>query len=122
MVYGPARARHPECGILLPDTTFAGPTLTLTGSPTDVWVFQIGNDMTFTGSVVLAGGAQACNVFWEVGRDATIGAGSSFVGTLIASRDITLASGATVNGRLISLNSSITATALLILFQVLGHA
>ncbi len=92
------------------DTTFAGPTLTLTGSPTDVWVFQIGNDMTFTGSVVLAGGAQACNVFWEVGRDATIGAGSSFVGTLIASRDITLASGATVNGRLISLNSSITAT------------
>jgi len=88
--------------------TFAG-TLTLTGSATDVWVFQIASDLTFTGNVVLAGGAQACNVFWQIGRDASIfsgGAGSKFVGTLIAERDVSLKNssgvGVTVNGRIIS--------------------
>jgi hypothetical protein len=64
--------------------------------------------MTFTGSVVMAGNAQACNVFWQIGRDATIAVGSHLVGTLIASRDITLVSGATVDGRIISLYSSLT--------------
>ncbi len=90
------------------DTTFAG-TINLNGSATDVWVFQVGRDMTFSGSVVLAGTAQACNVFWQIGRDASFpGTGPNpFVGTLIASRDITFASGATVNGRIISLNSSL---------------
>lgn len=89
------------------DTTFTG-TITLTGTSTDVWVFQVGRDMTFSGSVVLAGTAQACNVFWQVGRSATIASGSRFVGTLIASADVTLVSGATVDGRIISLNSSLT--------------
>lgn len=89
------------------DVTFTG-TITLNGGPNDVWVFQVGRDMTFSGSVVLAGDAQACHVFWQVGRDATIAAGSAFAGTLIASSDITLVSGATVNGRVIALNSSLT--------------
>jgi len=84
--------------------TFSGPTLTLNGDYDDVWVFQIGSSLTFSGSVVLAGNAQACNVFWQVGADATIASGSNFVGTLIASNNITSASGATINGRLISLN------------------
>ena len=87
------------------DQTFAG-TLTLNGSYDDVWVFQIGRDLTFTGSVVLAGNAQACHVFWQVGRDVTIGSGSNFVGTLIAQNDITSASGAAINGRLISLTGT----------------
>jgi len=59
----------------------------------------------------MAGNAQPCDVFWQIGRDATIGVGSTFVGTLIASRDITVVSGATVNGRIISLNSSLTTDA-----------
>ncbi len=88
--------------------TFPGPTLTLTGDYDDVWVFQVGASLTFTGSVVMAGNAQPCNVFWQVGSDATIASGSHFVGTLIASGDVTLVSGATVDGRIISLNSSIT--------------
>lgn len=86
---------------------FSG-TLTLTGDYADVWVFQISSDFTFTGSVVMAGNAQPCNVYWQVARDATITVGSSFVGTLIASRDVTVVSGASVSGRVISLNSSIT--------------
>ena len=89
------------------DATFAG-TITLSGGYDDVWVFQVGRDMTFSGSVIMAGNAQSCNVFWQIGRDATIASGSTFVGTLIASRDITVVSGATVDGRIISLNSSLT--------------
>jgi len=86
---------------------FAG-TITLNGGPTDVWVFQISTDFTFAGSVVLAGGARACNVFWQIGRDATIASGSAFIGTLIVSRDVTLVSGASVDGRVISLNGALT--------------
>jgi hypothetical protein len=89
------------------DTTFTG-TLTLTGGYDDVWVIQVGGDLTFSGSVVLGGNAQACNVFWQIGRDVTIASGSSFIGTVIASRDITLVSGATVNGRILSLNGTLT--------------
>ncbi len=86
---------------------FAG-VLTLNGGPSDVWVFQIGEDLTFTGSVLMTGGAQPCNVFWQVGNSAVIGVGSAFIGTLIASADVSLVSGATVDGRAISLNSSLT--------------
>jgi hypothetical protein len=89
------------------DTTFAG-TLTLTGDANDVWIFQIGNDMTFTGDVIMAGGADPCNVYWQIGNDATIGADSQFKGTLIAGNDVTLVSGADVIGRIMSLNSSLT--------------
>lgn len=88
-------------------STFAG-TLTLSGDYADVWVFQITSDLTFTGSVVMAGNAQACNVYWQIARDATIASGSSFIGTLIASRDVTLVSGATVSGRILSLNGAVT--------------
>jgi len=89
------------------DTMFTG-TLTLNGDYNDIWVFQVGRDMTFSGAVVMTGNAQPCNVFWQVGRDATIASNSAFVGTLIASRDVTLVSGASVDGRIISLNSSLT--------------
>jgi len=89
------------------DSNFTG-TLTLNGGYDDVWVFQIGNDMTFSGSVILTGNAQACHVFWQVGNDATIASGSKFIGTLIAGNDITVVSGATVNGRILSLNGALT--------------
>jgi hypothetical protein len=92
------------------DATFAG-TLTLTGGYDDVWVFQIGRDLTFSGSVVLGGNAQACHVFWQVGRSATIASGTGFIGTLIASSDISLVSGATVNGRIMALNGALTTDA-----------
>lgn len=82
-------------------------TITLNGGYNDVWVFQVSTDFTFSGSVILTGNAQPCNVFWAVARDTTIASGSTFVGTLISSRDISFASGATVNGRVIALNSSL---------------
>ena len=89
------------------DETWSG-TLTLTGGYNDVWIFQIGRDLSFSGSVVMAGNAQACHVYWQVGRSATIASGSGFIGTLIASADISVVSGASVEGRVMALNSSLT--------------
>src|SRR3989344_5171281 len=75
-------------------------TLTLNGSPTDVWIFQINNDLTFTNAatVVLGAGVNACNVYWQIDRDATIqgSPGTQFVGTLIANSNVSLLTGATV--------------------------
>ena len=55
-----------------------------------------------TGNVSFIRGAQACNVFWKVGSAATLGAGSSFSGTILAHDDISLGDGVTVNGRLLA--------------------
>jgi hypothetical protein len=87
--------------------TFTG-TLTLNGGYDDVWVFQIPASLTFSGSVVMGGEAQACHVFWQVGEDTTIASGSSFVGTIITENNTTLVSGASVSGRVISLVGALT--------------
>jgi len=86
------------------DATFSN-TLTLNGSATDVWIFQINSSLTFTGTVNLTGGAQACNVYWRIASDATINSGgalSKFVGTLIANGNVSTVGGVTVDGRLMS--------------------
>jgi hypothetical protein len=87
-------------------------TLTLDGAgdPNSVFIFQTDSTL-ITGSsanVVLINGAQACNVFWQVGSSATIGSGSSFVGTVMALESITVASGATVEGRVLAQVSAVT--------------
>src|ERR1039458_8273500 len=66
-------------------------TLDAQGNPAAVFIFQIGSTL-ITGSstsVSLINGAQACNVFWEVGSSATRGTGTSFVGTVMADRKST---------------------------------
>jgi Ice-binding-like len=84
-------------------------TLTLTGSSTDVWIFQIGSTLTTaTGAtVVLAGGALPCNVFWQVGSTATIQTGNNFVGTIMALTSIVL-NGGTLSGRALARNGTVT--------------
>jgi hypothetical protein len=84
-------------------------TLTLTGSSTDVWIFQIGSALTTaTGaSVVFAGGASPCNVFWKVGSAATIQAGNNFAGTIMAGTSITL-NGGTLTGRALARSGMVT--------------
>src|SRR3989344_173423 len=87
-------------------------TLTLNGSPTDVWIFQINNDLTFTNAatVVLGAGVNACNVYWQIDRDATIqgSPGTQFVGTLIANSNVSLLTGATVVGRMLALTGTLS--------------
>jgi hypothetical protein len=89
-----------------------GGTLTLDaqGDANAVWVFQIGSALTTLGSteVVLANGAQAKNVFWEVGSSATLGTNSAFAGTIMASASITLETGATLQGRALAMNAAVT--------------
>jgi hypothetical protein len=58
--------------------------------------------------VVLINGAQAGQVFWQVGSSATIGTYSDFVGTILASDSITADTGATVDGRLLALTGAVT--------------
>jgi hypothetical protein len=84
-------------------------TLTLTGSPTDVWIFQIGSTLTTaTGATVaFTGGASPCNVFWQVGTSATIQTGSNFAGNIMALTSITL-NGGTLAGRALARNGTVT--------------
>ena len=81
-----------------------GQTLTLDGDASSVWIFQSASTLiTETGSrVVLTGGAQACNVFWQVGSSATLKTSSTFVGTVMANTSITAQNSVTVAGRLLA--------------------
>jgi Ice-binding-like len=79
-------------------------TLDAEGEPNAVFIFQIGSTL-ITGSntsVSLINGAQACNVFWQVGSSATLGTGTRFVGTVMASATITANTAATIHGRLLA--------------------
>jgi hypothetical protein len=59
--------------------------------------------ITTTGrQVILAGGAQATNIYWQVGSSATLGTSSVFKGNILALASITAASGAGVEGRLLA--------------------
>jgi len=92
-----------------------GGTLTLDfqGNSDALFIFQIGSTLvTMTGSNVVAinTGNSDClgsNVFWAVGSSATID-GDKFIGTVIANTSITMAYGANVSGRMLSLNGETT--------------
>src|SRR5271170_7251560 len=85
-------------------------TLDAQGNPAAVFIFQIGTTL-ITGSntsVSLVNGAQACNVFWQVGSSATLGTGTSFVGTVMAQESITANTAATIHGRLLAQTGAVT--------------
>jgi hypothetical protein len=89
-----------------------GGTLTLDGhgDPTAVFIFQIGSTLTTwpESSVNLMNGAQACNVFWQVGSSATLDTASVFTGTIMAFTSITMNTGAVVEGQALALNGAVT--------------
>ncbi len=76
-------------------------TVTLTGDGSDVWIFQIAGDLTMSSGVkiILKGGAQAKNIFWQVAGQATLGTTSHFEGIILSKTGITLQTGASMNGR-----------------------
>lgn len=87
-------------------------TLTLDGQgdPNAAWVFQAASTLiTGSGSVVsLINGASACNVFWQVTSSATLGTGSTFVGTIMSLTSISATTAARVTGRLLARNGAVT--------------
>ena len=97
-------------------------TLDAQGNANAVWIFQMATTLTVGGpgvafpqSITLANGAQAKNVFWQVGSAATInaGGGGSMAGTIIAQSGVTFSTAgnvtiATLNGRALSLGASVT--------------
>jgi hypothetical protein len=85
-------------------------TLNAEGNPNAVFIFQIPTTL-ITGShttVSLINGAQACNVFWQVGSSATLGTGTHFVGTIMAAASITANTDATIHGRLLAQTAAVT--------------
>lgn len=97
-------------------------TLDAQGDANATWVFQMATTLTVGGpgaaapqSIILAGGALAKNVFWQVGSTATINAagGGTMVGTIIAQAGVNISTAdnmtiMTLNGRALSLGASVT--------------
>ena len=85
-------------GLLIPTD------VTLTGSATDVWIFQIAQDLTVSSAakVFLAGGALPRNVFWQVSGGVVLGSTAHIEGVVLTQTAASLATGASVNGRLLA--------------------
>ena len=85
-------------------------TLDGQGDPNSVWIFQVGSSLTTASAsrVALVNGAQACNVYWQVGSSATIGTASDFKGSILALTSITVTNEANIEGRALARNGSVT--------------
>ena len=78
--------------------------ITISGSSTDVWIFQIAGTLKMSSAVkiTLAGGAQAKNIFWQTSGAVTLGTTSHFEGNILGKTGINLQTGASINGRMLA--------------------
>jgi hypothetical protein len=86
-------------------------TLNGNGNPNAVFIFQIGSTLTTAANnsnVNLVAGAQASNVFWQVGSSATLGTGTIFKGTIMAQASVSVNTGAVLNGRALARTGAVT--------------
>jgi ice-binding like protein len=85
-------------------------TLNGAGNPDSVFIFQAGSTLVTSASsnVLLTNGAQACNVFWQVGSSATFGATSTFNGTVLAQISASLGDEVTIAGRVFAQTGAVT--------------
>lgn len=83
------------------NTVTAPTNLIISGSATDVWIFQIAGNLTVSPGVkiTLSGGALAKNIFWQVAGTVNIGTTAQFKGVILSQTGVTLATGATLTGR-----------------------
>ena len=75
--------------------------VTLIGGATDVWIFQISQDLTVGNGamVTLSGGALPENIFWQIAGQTTLGTTSNFKGIILCQTLIEMKTGGTFNGR-----------------------
>ncbi|MDQ2852746.1 MAG: ice-binding family protein, partial [Actinomycetota bacterium] len=85
-------------------------TLNAQGNPSAVFIFQSASTLITASAsrVVLINGASPCNIYWQVGSSATLGTGSSFIGSVLALTSITAQTTATIQGRLLARNGAVT--------------
>lgn len=78
--------------------------VTLSGSATDVWIFQIAGGLTQASAtnVILTGGALAKNVFWQVSGVVAVGTTAVLEGEVLSKTQITLQTGAVAHGSLLA--------------------
>lgn len=78
--------------------------LTLVGGPEDTWIFQIPGTLVVGSGVeiVMSGGAQARNVFWQVAGATTVGTNAIFRGNILDQTNIAIQTGASVFGKLLA--------------------
>ncbi|MGV8815214.1 MAG: Ig-like domain-containing protein [Gelidibacter sp.] len=89
-------------------------TLDAQGDPNATWIFQVASSFTTIGgaggNIILAGGAKAKNIFWQVGSSATVGDYTIFKGNILALTSVTMNSHAVAEGRMLCINGSIVMT------------
>jgi len=85
-------------------------TLNGQGNANAVFVIQAGSTLTTgsTANIALINGAQAKNVWWQVGSSATLGTGTTFRGNILALTSITLVDNATMLGRALARKAAVS--------------
>jgi len=92
------------------EITSADLTLDAGGNSNSVFIFQIASSLTVDvgRQVILSGGAQPSNIFWQVGSSATLNSNCDVSGNILALTTISMGTGATLNGRALARNGSVT--------------
>lgn len=82
-------------GLLIPTN------VTLAGGPNAIWIFQVAGTLTMSPDIkiILSGGAQARNIFWQVADVVALQDRSHFEGIILGKTNIVLQTGASINGR-----------------------
>jgi hypothetical protein len=96
-----------------PQTPLTGTvTLDAGGDPNSVWIFQATGPLTTApqSSVIVVNSGCDGNVFWQVAGDVTLGAGSTFTGSILALGNVTLNAGAGMSGRVLALGRTSVVT------------
>ncbi len=80
------------------------------GDPDAVFIFKMATTLTTAASseVIFTNSARARNVFWLVGSSATLGATSTFKGTIMADQSITMETGGVIEGRMLAIDGQVT--------------
>ncbi len=92
-------------GVYCADAFELSGMLTLSGS--GVWIFKSAATLKTSGTANVVGG-DPCNVWWRVVSSATLGTYTSLIGNILASTSISLATGATLNGRALAYTGAVT--------------
>jgi hypothetical protein len=87
-----------------------GHVLQLDGDEDSIFIFLIGADLSLAAAskIILTGGTQAKNVYWQVSSSATFAAGAEFAGRIMAQTTITAASAASFDGQLLAMDGAVT--------------